>query len=143
MARCGFARFREVLRQQLRLALGRLGKAFLDNRRDPAMEHLPLAPEQAVVGSIAHQGMLEGIARLGASPRRKISSAATSRSIPCCSSSSRSGATAARSSWENSRPITAAIWATSLASACRSSRAINESCSVAGIASGGSGPVSS
>ena len=41
---------------------------------------------------------------------------------------------------ENSRPMQAPIWATSLTGLNRSRRAISESCKVAGIASGGSGP---
>ena len=44
---------------------------------------------------------------------------------------------------ENSRPSAAPIWAISLTGARRSRRASSESWSVAGIASGGSGPDSS
>src|SRR5262245_5017817 len=44
---------------------------------------------------------------------------------------------------ESSRPITAPICATSLTGAKRSRRAIRLSCKVAGMASGGNGPVNS
>ena len=51
--------------------------------------------------------------------------------------------TAWMSSRENSRPRMAPIWATSRKGAIWSRRAINQSCKVAGIAGGGSVPVSS
>ena len=129
----GLAGLREVVRQQLGLALGRLGEALLQGRRDPAVQLLAPAPEQALVGGVAHQRVLEAVGRVRSpAPRAKISSAASS-----CPSASRelrrrAAATAARSSCGNSRPITAATCATSLTGASRSSRAMSESCSVDG-----------
>ena len=96
------------------------------------------------IGGILDQGVLEAVGRLG---RR----AAAEDQLGCdqlvegglrAAASGRS-ATAASSAWENSRPIAAPIWATSLTGARRSRRAIRESWSVAGIASGGRGPESS
>ena len=75
--------------------------------------------------------------------RRKTSSAATRRSSAAARSACGIDTTAASNSWSNSRPMQAPICATSFTGARRSSRAISESCSVAGIAKDGSVPTSS
>ena len=100
--------------------------------------------EQGAVGGVLDQRVLEGVGRLGrrAAAEDQLGGDQLVERGAAAPSSGRS-ATAASSSWENSRPIAAPICATSLTGARRSSRAISESCSVAGIASGGSGPASS
>ena len=93
------------------------------------------------VGGVPHERVLEAVGRVGwgavagrsARPRR----AATVRRR---ASSRRARKTAASRSRGNSRPIAAAVCATSLTGASRSRRASSESWSVAGIASAGSGP---
>ena len=60
--------------------------------------------------------------------------------VQACSELADSGAAAANSGRENSRPMTAPIWAISLAGPSRSRRAVKESSSDAGTARGGRGP---
>ena len=68
-------------------------------------------------------------------PRRKTSSASTSRSIAVASSASGTDASAAIVRWSKARPITAAVCATSFTDFSRSRRAISELCSDVGMAS--------
>ena len=102
---------RIVVRQDLRLDIGGIGKSILQDRSDARMQLLPSGAQQRAVGGILHQGVLEGIDRIGRSaalripaPRRQGESRAS------CSSSSEIGETTAfSSSCENSRPIAAPI----------------------------------
>ena len=94
---------------------------------------------QGAVGRVLDQGMLEGVGRVG---RRAVTEHELGRDqLVQGGLQLRLGrsATAASSAWENSRPMAAPICATSLTRASRSRRASSESCSVAGIASGGRG----
>ena len=112
-----------------------------DDSRKPVLEHLReasvqlLAPglEQRLIGGVLDQGVLETVGRVGRAATAKHELGADLRSSPLSHCSCGRSATAAMSSWENSRPITAPIWASSLTVAGRSSRAISESCRFAGI----------
>ena len=52
-------------RQQLRFGRRGLRETLLQRLRDPRMKLLPPGLEQALVGGVAHQRVLEGVARLG------------------------------------------------------------------------------
>jgi hypothetical protein len=54
-----------VVRQKLWLRRPDLWPTLLDDLGDPAMQFLPPASEQRVVGGVLHQGVLEGVDRIG------------------------------------------------------------------------------
>jgi hypothetical protein len=59
-------RLREVMRDDLRL-----GPCFNERLRRPAVQRLPAALEQALIGRVADQRVLEAIVRLGQGPLDK------------------------------------------------------------------------
>ena len=52
-------RLAEVVREQLGLGLGGLREALLEDLRNPRVELLPAADQQAAVGGVLHQRVLE------------------------------------------------------------------------------------
>ena len=54
-----------VVRQQLGLGRRGVRQTLLDDPGDLAVQLLPAAPEQRVIGGLLHQGVLEGVHRLG------------------------------------------------------------------------------
>ena len=58
------AGLREVMGEQLRLRLGTVGKAGFQLRGDVRMKLLPAAAQQAGIGDIAHQRVLEQVGGL-------------------------------------------------------------------------------
>jgi hypothetical protein len=125
--RDGFVRARR-LRQVPGEYFGRDGhRTPFERVGDLGVQLLALGLEQGLVGGVLDEGVLERVVAAGGVPRRKTSFELTSRSRASPSLSSGRGETAARSSWEKSRPITAAVCATSLTGARRSRRAMRES----------------
>src|SRR5262245_15410280 len=64
----GLARFGQVVRRDLGLARHELGEAVAERRRDPGVELLALALEQAAVGGILDEGMLEAVSGIRNGP---------------------------------------------------------------------------
>ena len=123
------------MRQQFRLCLFVSRKSFFQHLGNLLVILLPGALEQRLIGRVLDQGMLEEVACLLLQSRVGRESPLP----PVCSgprvSRLRSrGATACKSSYENSRPNVAPSWATCRAVDKRSSRASSASCNVAGIA---------
>ena len=122
------AGFGEMKGQQFRLVRRQLREAIFERAGDALVQVATAAQQQAVVGRVAHQRMLEGIAAFRAAPlgkddagRAQLFQHAPSRSaLPCT-------ATASSSAKLNCRPMTEATCATSRAWPRRSSRAISES----------------
>ena len=137
------ARVGQMPSQHLRPGLGDVREPLFQHLGDPGMQLLAPRLEERLVGRVLDQGVLEAVGRLGRRAAAEDQLGADQLFEGIVQLGSDSGDTAASSSREKSRPITAPICATSLTGARRSSRAISESCSVAGIASGGSGPDSS
>jgi hypothetical protein len=91
-----------------------------------------------------HEGMLEQIGRMRRHPPSEQQPAAMRRSNSDLSSAPGWRTTEASKACENSRPIAAAICASSLAEPpSRSSRAMSEACRLAGTASAGDGTAAS
>ena len=65
------AGLREVMGEQLRLRLGNVGKAGFQLRGDVRMKLLPAAAQQAGIGRIAHQRVLEQVGGLRWCPALK------------------------------------------------------------------------
>ena len=107
------ARLGEVMGQQLRLGLCLLRKVRLEHGGDAGVQLLALAAQQAGIGRVLHQRVLEGVDRVRRRPAAEDQLGVDQLVQRVGSSSSDSGATAASSSWLNSRPITAPICATS------------------------------
>ena len=133
---------RVVLRHRLRLGLGDVGELGFQRGGDPSMDLLAPAFQQALVGGVAHQRVLERVGRL----RRRAAAEHQLGLLPAAAAHHRAASgfaplTAASSRCWKTRPMQAPIWAVSLTGDSRSSRAISESCSVEGIASAGSGPI--
>jgi hypothetical protein len=61
----GLFRLGVVVRQQLGLGSRGVRQTLLDDPGDLAVQFLPAAPEQRVVGGLLHQGMLDGVHRIG------------------------------------------------------------------------------
>ena len=72
---------------------------------------------RALIGGVADQGVLEGVVGLGrrAAAEDQLGGSRDLSRAPSSASGDRS-AIAVRAAWSNSRPMTAAIWATSLTS---------------------------
>ena len=137
------ARLGQMLRQHFRLSLTDVRELLFQRLGDAGVQLLATALEHGLVGSVLDQRMLEGVGRLGRRATAEDQLRADQLLKGITQLVRDIGATAASRSWENSRPITAPVWATSLTGARRSRRAISESCSVVGIASGGRAPDSS
>ena len=56
---------REMVRQELRLGLGRLREVSFKHLRDASMQLLAPGLEQRLVGRVLDEGVLEAVARLG------------------------------------------------------------------------------
>ena len=131
-----------VMRQQLGLGLAVLGKLRLQHLRNALVILLPRALQQRLIGRVLDQGMLEDIRRLRRQPPLVEQLRLHELRRPCCNVLLVQGRHGLQQLIGKLPPSVAPSCATAFAVASRSSRAISESCSVAGIASGGSGPVS-
>ena len=64
------ARLAQVVGDEFGLAGNHIGVASFENLCDPRMQVLPAALEQAPIGGVAHQRVLEGVGRAGACAAR-------------------------------------------------------------------------
>ena len=127
--------FAEMIGQQFRFVRGHVGKTLLQRLGDAPVPFAPAHQQQAFIGGVAHQRVLEVEAPLKTALLGKHNSRGDQlcqHAFEFARCSCRPPLPAARS--VNCRPITAAIWATSRAPPRRSRRAISESFSVAGTA---------
>ncbi len=133
--RLGQSGLAEMVGQDFRLVRRQFGKALFDRARSALMPFAPASQQQALIGGVAHQRVLETESH---APRRappaEESPPQPASPVPLRASAPPRAATASRIANGNCRPTTAAICATSRASPRRSSRAISESLSVAGTA---------
>ena len=125
----------EVMGQHLWLGGNNAGKFLLQYVCNPGVQLQAFALQQRLIGGVFDQSVLEQVGRVRCDSSTEDQLVEpTSFSIPSVNCGSASGDTIASSSWLNSRPITAPIWASSFTGNSRSRRAINESRNVAGIA---------
>src|SRR6516162_6372327 len=129
------------MRQQPRLPLSGFGEVLLQHRGDTDVELSPPAAQQRLVGGVLKQRMpehIDGVRWLTAmvkklglhEPFQRLSQALLGKRI----------GNRTHRLIKNSRTSAAPVCATSFAGPRRSSRAVNNPCSVSGTASGGSGP---
>ena len=124
---------RAVEGEQFGLPLRRVRETLLQRLHDAGVQLPALAPEQALVGGVPDQRVLEGVGGLGSAPRGgRRARRRSAEPAPLAACPRRRGATAASRSKPNSRPIAAATCASSRAAGKRSSLAVRESCRVAG-----------
>src|SRR6516225_7807035 len=76
------AGFCEMVRRDFRLVRHDVGKPLLKCARNLAVQLLPAALEQALIGRIPHQRVLEAVTASSGSPRRNTSPACSSWASP-------------------------------------------------------------
>ena len=61
----GVASSRQVMGEQFRLALDKIGEMLFQRRRDARVQFLPSPAQKCRVGGVLHQRVLEGVSRIG------------------------------------------------------------------------------